>query len=66
MSHNSTAKRVREDKLNHPHKFCPACLWKTMDGSYCPRHKPVAIKPGTMASIVFPGKTHFNIKFEGE
>ncbi|MGA2886216.1 MAG: hypothetical protein ABSE80_13895 [Halobacteriota archaeon] len=38
----STASKVAEDKLNHPHKFCPAqkCLWKTGDGSYCPKHKP--------------------------
>ena len=37
----STASKVAEDKLNHPWKFCPAnrCLWKTGDGSYCPKHK---------------------------
>ena len=36
----STASKVAEDKLNHPWKFCPVkrCLWKTGDGSYCPRH----------------------------
>lgn len=37
----STASKVAEDKLNHPWKLCPVnrCLWKTGDGSYCPRHK---------------------------
>ena len=37
----STASKVAEDKLNHPYKFCPVrrCLWKTGDGSYCPRHE---------------------------
>ena len=28
--------------------------------------KPVKIKPGTMAARMFPGKTHFEISFEGE
>lgn len=37
----STASKVAEDKLNHPHKFCPVsrCLWRT-GGAYCPRHAP--------------------------
>lgn len=37
MSHNSTAKKVREDKEKHPELYCPKCLWKTYGGP-CPRH----------------------------
>lgn len=33
--------KVALDKEANPSKYCPArkCLWKTFDGSYCPRHK---------------------------
>jgi len=39
-SHNSVAKSVREHKELHPELYCPKCLWRTGDGSYCPRHHP--------------------------
>ena len=54
MSHNSTAKSVREDKEQHPERYCPKCLWKVLllnhdtqqhnivapgcKGGRCPRH----------------------------
>jgi len=32
--------KVAADKLVHPDRYCPAprCLWRTGDGSRCPRH----------------------------
>jgi hypothetical protein len=32
--------RVALDKRDHPERYCPnaRCLWRTGDGSYCPRH----------------------------
>jgi hypothetical protein len=39
--HASVAKSVREQKEQHPERFCPErrCLWKTGDGSRCLRHR---------------------------
>lgn len=39
-SHAQVAKRVREHKERRPELYCPAprCLWRTGDGSRCPRH----------------------------
>lgn len=42
------AARVAQDKREHPEKFCPIdrCLWRTGDGSRCPRHPaPVIAEP---------------------
>ncbi len=38
--HGSVAKAARERKEKHPDLYCPAtrCLWRTGDGSRCPRH----------------------------
>ena len=38
---NSINGKVGRDKEKHPEKFCPTrrCLWRTGDGSYCPRHR---------------------------
>lgn len=35
------AARVAQDKALHPERFCPVprCLWRTGDGSRCPRHQ---------------------------
>jgi DNA-directed RNA polymerase specialized sigma24 family protein len=35
------AAQVARDKELHPERFCPAhrCLWRTGDGSRCPRHQ---------------------------
>ena len=32
--------RVALDKERHPERFCPThrCLWRTGDGTACPRH----------------------------
>lgn len=37
-----TVALVALDKEKNPQKYCPTrkCLWRTKDGSYCPRHKP--------------------------
>lgn len=34
------AARVAIEKQEHPERFCPVhrCLWKTGDGTRCPRH----------------------------
>lgn len=39
-SYGQVAARVAADKEKHPEKYCPArrCLWRTGDGSKCPRH----------------------------
>lgn len=39
-THGSVAAAVRKSKEKNPEKFCPypRCLWRTGDGSYCPRH----------------------------
>ncbi len=38
----SPAARVREEKAEHPERFCPHCLWRVLhrDGRVtpCPRH----------------------------
>jgi hypothetical protein len=36
----SPAADVAKDKLAHPERYCPEprCLWRTGDGSPCPRH----------------------------
>lgn len=36
-----TAAKIAADKELHPEKYCPQprCLWRTGDGSRCPRHK---------------------------
>jgi hypothetical protein len=38
----STAAKVAANKEKHPELYCPKkrCLWRTGDGTYCPRHKP--------------------------
>lgn len=38
----STASEVARAKEKHPEKYCPhkRCLWRTGDGSFCPRHAP--------------------------
>ncbi len=38
----STAAKVAAHKEKHPEMYCPTkkCLWRTGDGSHCPRHKP--------------------------
>ena len=35
--------QVAKEKEKNPNLFCPTrkCLWKTFDGSYCPRHNPI-------------------------
>ena len=40
MSRAQLAAKVAADKLEHPER-CPErhCLWRTGDGSYCPRHR---------------------------
>ncbi len=32
--------KVALDKERHPERYCPVrrCLWRTGDGSHCPRH----------------------------
>ena len=39
-THGSVARSVREAKEKYPERYCPTpgCLWRTGDGSYCPRH----------------------------
>jgi hypothetical protein len=56
MSHNSTAKAVREHKEQNADLYCPAksCLWHT-DGDYCPRHNHLTITPKGEA---FPNFMH--------
>ncbi len=41
MTRGSVAASVRKSKEAHPDKFCPVptCLWRTGDGSKCPKHK---------------------------
>ena len=41
MTRNQVAAKVAADKAENPDKFCPVkrCLWKTGDGTHCPRHK---------------------------
>lgn len=45
------AAKVAAEKIEHPEKFCPVkkCLYKTGDGSRCPRHREIPIAP--MAEI---------------
>jgi len=40
-----TAAKVAKRKEEHPELYCPAkkCLWRTNDGSYCPRHKEIKV-----------------------
>jgi hypothetical protein len=40
-SYRSVAANVAQHKENHPELYCPVrrCLWRTGDGSNCPRHK---------------------------
>jgi len=40
MGRRKTAANVAGQKRKHPENFCPTrdCLWRTGDGSYCPRH----------------------------
>jgi len=38
MSHNLTAKRVREHKEQNPHLYCPKCLFRTNGTKPCPAH----------------------------
>ncbi len=44
MTRNQVAASVRKSKEAHPEKFCPVpnCLWRTGDGSKCPKHKAAA------------------------
>lgn len=37
----NTAAKVAKHKAEHPEMYCPhkRCLWRTGDGSHCPRHK---------------------------
>ena len=46
MNRGQVAAKVAESKRLHPERFCPAsrCLWRTGDGSPCPRHMPVLPK----------------------
>lgn len=39
MSHGSVAKKVRENKENHPERYCSTtnCLWRLSSGP-CPSH----------------------------
>jgi len=40
MNRNQVAASVAKSKERNPEKFCPVnrCLWRTGDGSRCPRH----------------------------
>lgn len=39
--------KVAQDKEREPEKFCPVrrCLWRTGDGSRCPRHAVTPAPP---------------------
>jgi len=41
------AAQVAAEKQEHPERFCPVkkCLWRTGDGSRCPRHVEYAAMP---------------------
>ena len=38
---SNTAQKARKNKEAHPEFYCPdkKCLWRTGDGSRCPRHR---------------------------
>jgi len=40
MTRGGVAASVRKSKEAHPERFCPVkdCLWRTGDGSRCPKH----------------------------
>ncbi len=40
MTRNQVVARAAKTKEAHPERYCPApkCLWRTGDGSPCPRH----------------------------
>jgi hypothetical protein len=44
-SYRSVAASVAKSKEAHPEQFCPSqrCLWRTGNGSRCPRHFDVQI-----------------------
>lgn len=54
----NTAAKVAARKEAHPELYCPhkRCLWRTGDGSYCPRHatKEVTVRTrfGNMKKII--------------
>jgi len=47
----SPAASVALDKQRKPERYCPAirCLWRTGDGTYCPRHAPRETVAGTQS-----------------
>jgi hypothetical protein len=50
-THGSAAKAARERKAAHPELYCPVarCLWRTGDGSRCPKHPaPLAVELAEM------------------